>query len=829
MKKGIFVLILAALLACVTIIYAKNGVYMAMPGDAADAVAIATDFADTPEPAATETAAVTEAPQATRKPDYIPPLTTKEKRPHEYIRLTPGEHFYESDIEVGISFDMPGASDVEIYYTKNGAEPTKSGTLYEEPIKIAASKLILQKGVCIKARVYFTIDGKKLQTEVLTHTYFVSPDIRDRFNTLVFEISSDPDNFYDYVKGILVTGKVRDDYLKANPSVEVYQMTPANYHIRGRDGERPVFVEVFEPDGTRVISQGAGIRVFGNYSRAQAQKSLRLVARAEYDPVDNLTRFGYSFFNVPTAISYPNVVAYDDYKDIGLRNSANDSGGTFVRDELSMRCALLAGYADAMQNRPASVFLNGEYYGFAWLHERFGLKYLKDTYGAPDEDFSLLLFFESLVLKHDISYIDGNSKGRDDFLYVSSLRRFDMRDDSVYSDFCRLVDIDDFTLYYAIRTYIDDRDWPRNNMKVWRYYGESDGSVRQLDGKWRFLLYDAEYSWGAGNVGPTNKTIARIIGRDLDQHGATTSSFIRALIERPEYKEKFFNTICDLANDSFSAETVKSVLDGLWAEQDKELEFACKYAGKNYISFAEVQSNRRVLISFAEKRPAEMYKQMTELYPELSDTYRVTVEGADGMITRLNSIPIDSAITKSSVYYTEFTVPLTTREAADTSEFMYWDINGEKYYEKELRLDASMCDDGEINVKLVVKIHETAPIIVLSVSPKAGGGYLALCNFSDKPVTTAGLYITDNPTNKRKFALPEITIEAGELLYVAYAANTAPEKYDVVLPFNIGRDETLVLSDENGFTLSQLKLPKIEEDREYRFNFDTGMYHLGYR
>jgi hypothetical protein len=111
----------------------------------------------------------------------------------------------------------------------------------------------------------------------------------------VFSFSTDSYNLYDYDYGILVPGRIRDEWFDANPDTELGRhWWDANYRMRGRESERPVHVEVFTQDGTRVIAQNAGMRVHGGASRVFPQKSLRLTARREYEP--GAGRFHHEFF-----------------------------------------------------------------------------------------------------------------------------------------------------------------------------------------------------------------------------------------------------------------------------------------------------------------------------------------------------------------------------------------------------------------------------------------------------------------------------------------------------------------------------------------------------
>lgn len=145
------------------------------------------------------------------------------------IAFSKTKHFYSESIEVEILSDKPG----KIYYTLDGSDPTDQKQLYESPIKIDSGNKMLVKN--IKAKAFYD-DGTESNT--ITHTYFVGNDIANRFDTLIFSVSTDPYNLYDYEYGIFVEGKLRADFLKENPGVRPDPDDPANFNMRGREAER---------------------------------------------------------------------------------------------------------------------------------------------------------------------------------------------------------------------------------------------------------------------------------------------------------------------------------------------------------------------------------------------------------------------------------------------------------------------------------------------------------------------------------------------------------------------------------------------------------------
>ena len=147
----------------------------------------------------------------------------------------------------------------EIFYTTDGGKPSRESICYDGPIMVEMPESGVHV-VTIRAVEYFT-NGTRGKECV--HTYFVGNDIFQRYQSLVTVITTDPDNLYDYENGIFVEGKLRDDWLAENPNAFLKPSRPANYNMRGIESEREAYLEVFEPDGTRVIAQKVGIRISG--------------------------------------------------------------------------------------------------------------------------------------------------------------------------------------------------------------------------------------------------------------------------------------------------------------------------------------------------------------------------------------------------------------------------------------------------------------------------------------------------------------------------------------------------------------------------------------
>lgn len=162
-------------------------------------------------------------------------------------------------------------------------------------------------------------------------------------------------------------GKLRREYIEENGILDasgVHPTRPANFNMRGREAERPVFVEVIDQNGQPVLAQNAGLRVVGGYPRGLWEnKSLRIYARKVYEPQMEGS-FNYDFFQGKAS---RDGVPITKFKRLTLRGVENASSVALPRDVVAhdMVDALL----DTQKARPAAVFLNGEYYSYVWIRE----------------------------------------------------------------------------------------------------------------------------------------------------------------------------------------------------------------------------------------------------------------------------------------------------------------------------------------------------------------------------------------------------------------------------------------------------------------------------
>lgn len=431
--------------------------------------------------------------------EFFPQIETKES--NNAVSFSKEAGFYEEEFFLELS-----STGGTIYYTLDGTIPNKNSIQYEKPIRINdASKnennhsmrtdlttgfdldeirrinlekepgyktpdYKIDKATIIRAVSY---DDMGNCSEVSTATYFVGYSEKNGYEGMnVLSIVTDPDNLFDYEKGIYVTGKEYENYEKTYRNTgewywreEFWALWGANYRGRGAKWERKAFCQFFDTEGNLELSQDCGIRIHGGISRGYLPRSLNIYARKKYD---GNKKFQADIFETGY---YPSAVV--------LFQGGNDYS-TKARDYL-IASEIKDLKVSSMNYKPYVMFLNGEYWGVYWLNEKYDKDYVEYYYGVNSDN--VLLF-------KDGELIEGEEE---DKKYYYEMLRFcsesDLTDSKNFEKVCSLIDIESCVDYYALMIYLGRRgDWPSANYALWRAKKEENGDFG--DGKWRWMVYD---------------------------------------------------------------------------------------------------------------------------------------------------------------------------------------------------------------------------------------------------------------------------------------------------------------------------------------------------
>ncbi|MHC4518361.1 MAG: chitobiase/beta-hexosaminidase C-terminal domain-containing protein, partial [Planctomycetota bacterium] len=473
-----------------------------------------------------------------------------------------GRGFYDSEILVTIACDTP---DAIIYYTTNGNDPyvldrvgpSNAAVQYTEPLRI-------NKTTCIRAAALKS--GWK-PSPIETHTYLFIADViqqspnRERpgpewpagsVSGQMIDYGMDPDVVNDPRYKDLM-----DDALLAIPSVSLVtdldnlfgSQIGIYVHARaqGLAWERPVSVELINPDGSEGFQIDGGIRIRGGYSRSggNPKHAFRLFFRAMY---------GQSKLRFPLFGDE----GVDEFDAVDLRTSQNYSwsfeGGnsnsheTFVREVFS-RDTQRDMDQPYTRSRYYHLYINGHYWGLFQTQERSEASYAESYFGGQKLDYDVI---KSRAGNggYDIEATDGTldawrriwelgGEGFDNDLSYYFVQGMNP-DGTVNPEYEKLLDIDNLIDYMLCTYYVGDPDGP---VSAWarvanNFYGVYN---RNHPDGFKFFRHDAEHSLYNLYENRLFASTTKAVGSQFNKSNPLWTHL--KLMGHPEYRMRFADRI----------------------------------------------------------------------------------------------------------------------------------------------------------------------------------------------------------------------------------------------------------------------------------------------
>ena len=507
----------------------------------------------------------------------------------------PPSGFYSS----AVSVSFPAGTRCE----QGGAEATASSP--------AVQSLNVSTTTVFRCRTY--ADGSYPSDEIIrTYVFEQQPSLAAIF------VTTDPQSMFSNDSGLYMTGN--------NASM----MDPkygANYWS---NRELPVYVEMFEPGSPKTPAFGVmgDFKISGQYSRAKEKKSFSVTLREEY---------GNKRLKYPLFPDYPEL---KKFKAFSLRNFGNNSGDDYVRDRIGTQMTEGLG-VDYQHGRYVIVYYNGKYYGIHDLRERNSEYYYETRYGLDPNDIDLL----------DANNDASAGSSTDYKAMVDWLQGNELTSEANYNKIAEQVDVENYMNYMSAEMFVNNGDWPHNNMKKWR--------VASQKSKWKWFLYDVDFGFGAGyntqnsnvfsyvtNANGTNGMGGMMMPGMGQQGGQQTGGSISEhtilmirLLGNEGFKKAFINRFCVLLSMNFAADRLVKQIDDLQSQVQSEMARDAEFWGYNASSFS---SNLEKIKNFATSRQQTIMSEM-KTYFSLGETAQVTlsVQGSGQIL--VHNLPLDQS------------------------------------------------------------------------------------------------------------------------------------------------------------------------------------------
>jgi len=485
----------------------------------------------------------------------------------DVIFLTKGG-YYSSSINLELTGNFINGG---IYYSTDGTEPDTNSTKYSKPIKLTTTSVI-------RARI---IEKGNVPGNIITQTYFIHSRVPD---LPVVSLVTAPNNLWDDQIGIYVVGT---NGIAGN----CYGL--ANWN---QDWERSANIEVYNGTKSQVINQIAGIKISGACSRTFAEKSLSVYAKKKY----GVGKLKYKFFKSKS------IYAFDE---IYLRNSGNDWNNTMFRDNMIQTLTDGQMHLDHQANQPAVIYINGVYWGILNIYEKSNEKLVEETYGIDESNIN----YCELNAIPDIGSADGYKS------MIGYASTHNLADPAAYKYMSGQMDIDEYIDYMITEIYVDNTDWPGNNLKYW--------STINPVSKWRWVLFDTDFGFGLYSTGYDYNTLTFALDSTFTDpyywpNPSWSTLLFRSLMKSNEFKKKFISRFYAHINTTFDPNRISKIIDSLKNDIASEMPYHFQKWGSDINTW---NSNINNMKNFANQRPAYMLQFLKD-YFVLNDNAVISVK-----------------------------------------------------------------------------------------------------------------------------------------------------------------------------------------------------------
>ena len=425
------------------------------------------------------------------------------------VRFNKNHGFYTAPLTVELDNESTLAT---IRYTTDGSEPTPfNSTVYTSPLEIDSTTVL-------RAIAY---RDNHLPSSVSTATYFFVDDVisqsSDGQPPTGWPASVSTGQVLDYGMDPKIThspfwGPQLHSSLSSIPALSIAMDVNdlIDRHIgiytnatkRGKQWERPISLELIDPDGSRNFQIDAGLRIRGGFSRARhfPKHAFRVFFRGQY---------GEPELKVPLF----DTEGTDTFTKIDLRTAqdhswslAGDSRYTFLRDVFSRDIQGAMGHPYT-RSRFYHLYLNGIYWGIYQTEERPDNDFATSYLGGHPDQYDVVK--PSQDMRRVVQAINGNLDAyrRLHGAVITGLERnadyFRIQgmnpDGRINPAYERLLDVDNLTDYMIITYFTADADGPASRFTTPlpnNFFGIYN---RDNPDGFKFFEHDSEQSLDTGD------------------------------------------------------------------------------------------------------------------------------------------------------------------------------------------------------------------------------------------------------------------------------------------------------------------------------------------
>ncbi|MEI6577000.1 MAG: lamin tail domain-containing protein [Bacteroidota bacterium] len=517
------------------------------------------------------------------------------------------------------------------------------------------------------------------------------------------------------------------------------------------DWEKAAYVDYFDSTRQLIFSQNAGIQIDGGAggSRSNSQHSFRV----ELDngvlgdgPID------YALI--------PNRPYRTKFSKFYLRNGSNQYLTYPYKDACQVEAMGRESNNYYSAWRPVSVYINGAYYGLYELREKFDTDLFKVIDDANPDSVDILSqsYWYGGALRPTVGSVAPFYNA------VASFNNLNPADTAFWTLADHDFDMIWYNDYIIAESWIANKDWPWNNIKIYR----SD----KTHYRWRFCLVDLELS-----LAPNGWSDCYFdhINYMLNQDMSIPSVGIwRKGIQNARFRNYFINRFADLMNTTYQFSRLSAIDDNMFNQTVLEMQSEYQRWGdpNNLIQLMTNFSNNHLTFQYQlSQRTAQVRNHLQSnfsLAGQVDVTLDVIPAGA-GKIKISTIIP--SSLPWTGVYFNGNPVKLTVIPKPGYN-FLYWAANA---------VMPSPNNNPSITLNITSDAVFTAVFMASSFKGKLSiselnfhsdttrdaGDWIEFHNYGNGPLDVSGWRFTDSVVYHRYYFPAATIIAPGAYLVLA--------------------------------------------------------------
>ncbi|MBR5123980.1 MAG: CotH kinase family protein, partial [Clostridia bacterium] len=415
-------------------------------------------------------------------------------------------------------------------------------------------------------------------TAVFTNTYFITDDL-EQYGVTIMSFSMPREEVVGtegFYNNFLLTGSITGD------------------RRRG-----VAIMEVFDPSGDRVGNSRVEMAVSGNGSSGWGMKSLRIYLKGALNQDAGLeSNLNYDIFGGEAKDQWGQAIT--SFSRFMIRNSGNDCGTSYIRDAF-MQTSAAGLNVSYMESASTLVFINGEFWGVYNFRERYSPEYVESHYGVNKDNVTVIESDYSQVHTNtnaDFVLSSGVEGDQDPFNeMVQYMRDHNLANQEYYDHVASLMDVDSFIDMWVVRLFYVARDWPENNIKVWRNKNPDDPSG--MDTKWHFTLLDLDMGLSFYDFTTERENFFWAF-----DSGSVCGTMMRALMKNEGFKQQFMTRYYEVVRDHFTPEQLSAAFEEMYAERDPLMALQAGRWNEAGFTVSKWQTESSKIRSFVNNRQA---------------------------------------------------------------------------------------------------------------------------------------------------------------------------------------------------------------------------------